>query len=131
MKLWLLIMMAALLAASCNQGIKADKLYGEWNYTRIDHPRSDDQTDTLGRDDLAATHAHIKFIPENKLEIWWEGKLLSHGTFKTQGNNIQFTEQLTGGKTRTFPFYISRLDAKNIVFETMGTDGSRVTAVRK
>lgn len=130
MKILRLIPVLLLLLAACKQGVQPEKLYGEWTYVKIDHRRSDDQTDTLGRQDLAISKAHIKFIPENKLEIWWDGKVISYGTFRTQGDNIQFTEQLPGGKTRTFPFYVSRLDAKNLIFETMGTTGSRVMATR-
>jgi uncharacterized membrane protein len=60
----------------------------------------------------------------------WGGKVLSHGKFKTDGKNIRYTETLPDGKTREFPFWVMKLTDKEIVFETMGADGSRVTAVR-
>jgi hypothetical protein len=36
-----------------------------------------------------------------------------------------------GGQTRAFPFYVSELDEKHIVFESMGEGGSKVTAVKQ
>jgi hypothetical protein len=35
------------------------------------------------------------------------------------------------GKKREFPFVVSKLTDKEIIFETTGKDGSRVTAVKE
>lgn len=120
-----------LLLTACNQGIKTEALYGDWKYIKIDKPRSDDPSDTVSTDDLVQNAPYISFTKNNELSIYWGGKVLSHGTFSLSGNNINYTEQLPGGQKRTFPFWVSKLDDKNMVFETLGNDGSRVTAVKK
>ncbi len=61
----------------------------------------------------------------------WGGKVLSHGKFSIAGHNINYTESLPDGTTRQFPFWVSKLTDKDLVFETTGVDGSRVTAVRE
>lgn len=116
---------------ACKQGIKTDALYGDWKYLKIDKPQSDDPSDTVSTEDLKENSPYISFSKNNELSIHWGGKILSHGTFNVSGNNINYTEQLPDGKKRTFPFWVSKLDDKSIIFETMGNDGSRVTAIRK
>ena len=120
----------AALSTACAGGLSADQLYGTWNYVKIDHPKGD-ATDTVNNDDLAANKPHIIFKKNNELEIWWGGKILSHGSFKTEAKNIQFTEQLEGRQTRTFPFWVSQLDDKTLIFETLDAEGSRVTAKKQ
>ena len=124
------ILMLFLLAA-CTQGIKKEALYGDWRYVKIDKPNSDDAADTVTTDELIANSPYIRFSKSDELTIDWGGKVLSHGSFNVSGKNIYYTEQLPGGKKRTFPFWVSKLDGKTIVFETMGDDGSRVTAIKK
>ncbi len=63
--------------------------------------------------------------------IIWGGKVLSHGKFTTDGRNIRITESLPDGTTRAFPFWVSELTDKQIVFETTGDDGAKVTAVKE
>lgn len=126
-----ILLLFVLTITACKQGIKADALYGDWKYLKIDKPQSDDPSDTVSTQDLVENAPYISFSRNNELAIHWGGKILSHGTFNISGNNINYTEQLPDGKKRTFPFWVSKLDDKNIVFETMGADGSRVTAVRK
>jgi hypothetical protein len=63
--------------------------------------------------------------------IWWGGQVLTHGTYKIDGDKIQFKEIQPGGKIREFPFIVSKLDDKNLVFETKGDEGSKVTAVKE
>ena len=62
--------------------------------------------------------------------MWWGGGLLSHGSYKVSGDSIQYKEILPGGQTRVFPFIVSKLTDKDIVFETTGEDGSLVTAAK-
>lgn len=126
-----LFILALLLITACKQGIKTEALYGDWKYVKVDKPNSDDASDTTTTEELNANSAYISFSKSNELTIHWGGKVLSHGSFAVSGNNINYTEQLPDGKKRTFPFWVSQLDEKTIVFETMGDDGSRVTAIKK
>jgi hypothetical protein len=116
---------------ACKHAIKKEALYGNWKYIKIDKPKSDDPTDTTSTADLLANEPYISFTPKSELFIHWGGQILSHGTFTITGDNINYTEKLTDGTYRTFPFYVSKLNDKTIVFETLGKDGSRVTAVKK
>lgn len=126
-----LFLLALLLLAACKQEIKTEALYGDWKYIKVDKPHSDDGADTTTTAELTANSPYISFSKSNELTIHWGGKVLSHGNFNVSGNNINYTEQLPDGKKRTFPFWVSQLDDKTIVFETMGDDGSRVTAIKK
>jgi len=130
-KTLLLFIIPLFLTTACKQGIKQNTLYGDWKYIKIDHPKGDDLTDTISADTLKAAAPYIRFTPQNQLSISWGGKILSHGTYTTNGDNITYTEQLPDGKTRTFPFWVSHLDHKTIVFETLDKNGSRVTAIKK
>lgn len=120
-----------LLLIGCKHSIKPEALYGDWKYLKIDKPKSDDLTDTISTADMIANAPYISFSKNNRLTIHWGGKILSHGTFAIAADNINYTEQLPDGSTRTFPFYVSKLDDHNIVFETLDKNGSRVTAVKK
>jgi hypothetical protein len=122
--------MALLTLSACKHKINAGKLYGNWTYIKIDKPKSDDPTDTVSTNELIERSPYISFTKKNQLIIYWDGKILSHGTYVISDDNINYTEQLADGTTRTFPFYVSKLDGKTIVFETMGKDGSRVTAIK-
>lgn len=120
-----------ILITACKHRIKTDTLYGNWKYIKIDKPRGDDQADTVTTAELEEQKPEISFSTKNQLVIYWGGKILSQGTFAVDGDNINYTEQLPGGKSRTFPFWVSKLDDKTIVFETVDKDGSRVTAIKK
>ncbi|MES2278977.1 MAG: hypothetical protein V4592_23295 [Bacteroidota bacterium] len=130
-KTLLIFAAALLLLTACTHGIKPEALYGNWKYIKIDKPKSDDPTDTTSAADLATYAPYISFTPKNELFIHWGGEIISHGTFTIAANDINYTEQLTDGTKRTFPFYVSKLDDKTMVFETLDKNGSRVTAVRK
>ncbi|GAB3931489.1 hypothetical protein [Mucilaginibacter myungsuensis] len=126
-----IIIIAVSMLTGCKPELSKKKLYGEWKYTKIDHPQSDNPADTLTSGQLAEDNPYITFKPQSQLTIHWGGKLLSHGTFEVKGKEISYTEQLPEGRSRTFPFFVSELDDKHIVFETLGADGSRVTAFKK
>jgi hypothetical protein len=130
-KTLLIIALPLLMLTACKHSIKPEALYGDWKYIKIDKPKSDDLTDTVSKEDLAANAPYITFAKDNQLTIHWGGQVLSHGKYVVADDNINYTEQLADGKTRTFPFYVSKLDAQNIVFETLDKNGSRVTAVKK
>jgi hypothetical protein len=124
------IVVALLFFASCGNALKPENLYGKWKYLKVENPNAS-PPDSVTSQDLAIQTPSIQFTKNNDLVIMWGGKVLSHGKFRTEGKNIQYTESLPGGKKRTFPFWVSKITDKDLVFETKGTDGSRVTAVRE
>ncbi len=115
--------------ASCKSAIKPGDLYGKWKYIKIEHPGSGDPGTPA--DVLQSESAAIEFLKNSEYNIMWGGKVLSHGEFSTDGRNIRIKENLPDGTTRAFPFWVSELTDKEIVFETLGKDGSKVTAVRE
>lgn len=126
-----LIAGAATLAlfASCQNTIKPEALYGKWKYIKIEN-NSVSSTTNVTSEQLEAEEPYIRFSKNDSLLIWWGGKVLSHGSYKIEGNKIQVKEILAGGKTREFPFIVSKLDDKNLIFETNGDDGAKVTAIK-
>ncbi|MEO6150712.1 MAG: hypothetical protein ABIN95_06650 [Mucilaginibacter sp.] len=118
-----------LMLPSCKSSIKPESLYGKWNYIKVFKPEAN-PVDSVSRLELSEMKPYIEFSKGNKLQIMWGGELLSHGSFETNGNNIHYTELLEGGQTRKFSFYVSKLTDKEIIFETVGDDGSRVAAVK-
>jgi hypothetical protein len=119
-----------LLFAACKPAITPQNLYGTWKYIKVENP-NETPPDSVSKYDLQQQSPYIKFTTADSLVIVWDGKVLSHGKFTLDGKNIQYTEILPGGKTRTFPFWVSVITAKNLVFETTGEDGTRVTAVKE
>jgi hypothetical protein len=123
------LFLLALLAA-CKPALKSADLTGTWKYVKVENPNQT-PPDSVSKYDLQEQSPSIRFTSADSLVIVWGGKILSHGTFTIVGSNIQYTEILPGGKTRSFPFYVSQVTGSNLVFETLGTDGTRVTAVKK
>lgn len=117
------------LLASCQLSIKPETLYGKWKYVKIEN-NSVASTNNVTPEQLQSEEPYIKFTKDS-LMIWWGGQVLTQGTYKIDGDKIQFREVQPGGKIREFPFIVSKLDDKNLIFETKGDDGSKVTAVRK
>jgi hypothetical protein len=119
----------ALLFSSCHSSINVDALYGKWKYIKVDNPNAS-PPDSVKKADLAEQSPYIEFRKNNELTIVWGGKILSHGKFSIDGMNIRYKETLPDGKFREFPFWVSKLTDKELVFETSGEDGSKVTAVK-
>lgn len=117
------------LLASCQLSIKPETLCGKWKYLKIEN-NSVASTNNVTPEQLQSEEPYIK-ITKDSLMIWWGGQVLTHGTYKIDGNKIQFREIQPGGKIREFPFIVSKLDEKNLVFETKGDDGSKVTAIKE
>lgn len=117
------------LLTSCQLSIKPETLYGKWKYVKIEN-NSVANANNVTPEQLESEEPYIKFTKDSLL-IWWGGRVLTHGTYKIDGNQIQFKEIQPGGKIREFPFVVSKLDDENLVFETKGDDGSRVTAVKE
>lgn len=94
----------------------------------MEHPHAD-PPDSLSSAEIKASAPYIQFS-QNQLVIMWDSKVLSHGTFTIDDHNLVYTETMPDGRKRTFPFWVSKLTDKDMVFETRGEDGSRVTAVK-
>lgn len=129
-KLFLFSVTICILFAACKSSIKPEQLYGKWKYLKIENTdvRS---TNNVTSEQLEAESPYVQFSKNDSMLIIWGGRILSHGSYKLDGNNIRVKEILPGGKTRDFPFIISQLDDKNLIFETTGDDGARVTAVKE
>jgi hypothetical protein len=102
--------------------MKPENLYGKWKYTRVLNPNAN-PPDSVSAYDLSEQTPYIQFSKNNDLVIYWGSKILSHGKFSIDGKNIRYKETLPGSITREFPFYVSKLTDKDIIFETLGEDG--------
>ena len=116
--------------STCKSAIKPEELYGKWKYIKVENPHAT-PPDSVSSAELGIQVPYIQFDNNNKLVIMWGGKVLSHGTFLTEGQKIIVKEELPDGKTRVFPFWVSKLTNRDLVFETGGKDGSRVTAIKE
>ena len=121
---------ALLLFSSCKTPIKPEAIYGKWKYIKVENPNSH-PVDSVSSTELQIQKPHIIFAKNDSMQIWWGGGLLSHGTFKVDGENIRVKELLADSKTRDFVFHIITLTDKDLKFETSGEEGSRVTAVKE
>lgn len=117
--------------ASCKRAIAPKMLIGKWNYVKVENPYSPNPPDTVSAKELAEKAPYIRLSENGVLLMMWDGKVLSHGTYKLTDGNISYTEQLPDGKTRTFPFWIKELTDKEIIFETKEDDAIRVTAKKE
>jgi hypothetical protein len=106
-----------------------ETLYGQWNYIKVESPSNPEEN--LTEEELLEQVPSISFTADHNLTIMWGGKRLSYGKYRIEGNLIRYTENLGGGRTREFPFLVSKLTDKELVFETMEQNATRVTAVRK
>lgn len=129
MRLLILCFCTSLCLASCSSAIKPENLYGEWEYVKILNVRNPAESTTA--EELAVQKPAIRFTANNDLVIVWGGRQLSHGKFRIDGKMIRYTEELSAGKTREFPFLVSKLTQDELVFETMESEGTRVTARRR
>ena len=129
MKNSLLIMVFfAVLFTACKPNVKPENLYGTWKYTRLENPNN--PADSASYYKLHSNSPSIRFSKSDSLIIIWSDTVLLKGKFTVDGSNINFSG-LSGGRSTQFPFIVSELTDKKIVFETEGTDGSRVTAVKE
>jgi hypothetical protein len=126
---FLLFAVVLFLITSCKPAVSVVTLTGKWKYIKIEHPNAS-PPDTVKKAELDAAVPYIQFTPEMKYLIVWGGKFLSHGTYTHNGSNMNKKESLPDGKTRDFVFYVSELTENEIVFESTGVDGSKVTALR-
>ena len=118
------------LFTSCKPSVTADKLYGKWKYIKDEQPNAN-PPDSTSTGDLKIEDPSIQFFKDNTLQIWWGGKMISHGKFTVEDKKIEYAETLPDGSTRKFPFWIMDFTGKQLVFETTGEDGTRITAVKE
>ena len=130
MKILTVVCCCLLILGACSITLDQEKLVGSWDYVKIENlnPRSEDSTTVA---DLKKAKPYIQFSPDNQLHIFWEGKLLSSGTYGIDGKMIRYKEDLPDGTKREFPFLVSKLSESELVFETMSSEGTRVTAVKR
>ncbi len=126
---FLIFAVVALFITSCKPSVSVATLTGKWKYVKIEHPNAS-PPDTLKKAELDEAAPYIQFSSEMKFLIVWGGKFLAHGTFTLDGSNMNMTEKLDDGKTRSYVFTVSELTENKIIFETIGADGSKVTALR-
>lgn len=115
------------LCLSCKKAVKPEQLYGEWKYIKVESP-NERPAYSMPQEEIKAENPSIMFSKNNDLVIMWGGKRLSYGKFRMDGSMIRYKEKLDGGITREFPFIIREISAKQLVFETMSQDISRITA---
>ena len=125
-----IISLLSLILYSCKPSVSANDLYGKWNYIKDQQPYAN-PPDSTSTGDLKIEDPSIQFFKDNSLQIWWGGKMISHGKFMVEDRKIQYTETLPDGSTRKFPFWIMDFTGKQLVFETTGEDGTRITAVKE
>jgi hypothetical protein len=130
MKNHILFIAIALLLAACKPAVKPENLYGKWKYIKVQNPNAN-PPDSLTSMQLREESPYIQFTTQDSLFIYWNTKILSRGTFSLDGRNIQYKEILADGKTREFPFYVTELTDKRLIFSTKGADGSEVTALKE
>lgn len=119
-----------LLATACLNGLKTEQIQGRWKYVKVGVPNSS-PPDTVTTAELEVNKPVIDFKPDGNFSITWGGKILSRGTYRLSGKNINVHEVLPEGQSRDFPFYVSEITDKKIIFETTVAGGSRVTAIKE
>lgn len=124
------LLFISLFLNSCGPSLNTDNLKGKWIYTKLESPNANPPSAEPDWK-LKMDKPSIEFLKNNEVTIYWGGKVLSHGTFTIDGKNIRYKQTLPDGRTNEFPFYVSRFDGKEMIFETLGKDGSRVTAVKQ
>lgn len=130
MKFFPLFFLWIILVTACSGTIGKEELTGTWDYVHIEDlsPNAEDPTTDQ---DLKDAKPFIRFSKDQRLEIVWQGSILSSGNFNMDGRMIRYTENLPDGSQRQFPFLIKELSADKIVFETMSREGTRVTAIKR
>jgi hypothetical protein len=113
---------------SCSGSIEPKSLHGKWNYVKVVNADPEDITSDA---ELRQASPLITFTETQDLMIEWGGEQISSGKYIIDGKMIRYTETLEGGRTREFPFLISKLTDTELVFQTMEKNYTRVTAIRK
>jgi len=107
---FILTILLTLSFASCKPSVTPEKLYGKWNYIKVEDPNAN-PPDSVKKTELEEQAPYILFSKNNDVVIVWGGKLLSHGKFRLDGSNIRFKEILADGKNKGISvlcFHINR-----------------------
>lgn len=128
--LWIPVFFAMTLIVSCKPGINPQMLYGTWKYTRLENPNAN-PPDSMDPYLLKSKSPSIRFTRSDSVVIIWSDTVLLRGTFTVDGSDIKISQVLPGGKSSQFPFSIFKLTDKQLIFESHGEDGSKVTAVKE
>lgn len=127
-KLSVCIVVILLAFTACKTAIKPKAVVGKWDYVKVSNPYSNNPDDTVSTRTLAEKAPYLTLSANGDLIIVSEGKILSHGKYRVENNNIEVTEHLADGKIRNFTFYVTKLTDNEITFETKEDDAVRVTA---
>jgi len=119
-----------LMLAACKSSVKPEAVIGKWKYIKVEKPYSPNPPDTLSAKELSEKAPSVQFSANGELVMMWEGKMLSHGQYKVDSNYVRYKEIMPDGKTRQFPFYVSKLTDTEIIFETKEDNPVRVTAIK-
>lgn len=119
-----------LLFTACKPAVKPEMLYGTWKYTRLENTNTN-PPDTLTYYQLHSNSPSIRFTKSDSVVIIWSDTVLLRGTFTVNGSDINIKQLLPGGKTSQFPFSVSKLTDKQIIFESHGEAASKVTAMKE
>ncbi len=132
MRYFLLIPTACIILsiAACKPAVKPEMLYGKWKYTKLENPNGN-PPDSMDPYLLQSKSPSIRFTKSDSVVIMWSDTVLLRGTFTVDGNDINIKEILPGGKTSEFPFSVFKLTDKQLIFESHGEDGSKVTAMKE
>ena len=127
---YLLLLFFSVLILGCSRSVDQVGLIGKWDYIRIENLNAQSEDSTTA-EDLKIAKPYIQFTAENKVQIIWDGKVLSSGTYRLDGQMIRYQENLPGGRKREFPFLVNSLSEEKIVFQTMSNENTRVTALKR
>ena len=127
---YLLLLCYSVLIPGCSRSVDQMSLIGKWDYVRIENLNAQSEDSTTA-EDLKIAKPYIQFTAENKVQIIWDGKVLSSGTYRLDGQMIRYQENLPGGRKREFPFLVNSLSEEKIVFQTMSNENTRVTALKR
>ena len=130
MKYLLIATALLLLFAACTHPVKPGMLYGKWKYIKLENPNAS-PPDSMDPYLLQSKSPSIRFTKSDSVVITWSDTVLLRGTFTVDGNDIDIKQTLPGGKTSEFPFSVFKLTDKQLIFESHGEDGSKVTAVKE
>jgi hypothetical protein len=125
-----LFILITLFFSACKPSVKPEDLYGKWKYIKLENPNANPPS-TMPDWKLKMQSPTIEFSKNNDLIMNWGGEVLAHGKFRTDGDKIQFNQVLDSNQTREFPFYVTELTDKEIIFETKGEDATKVTAIKQ
>jgi hypothetical protein len=115
--------------SACKSEMNPKLLYGKWKYVKLENPDAN-PPETMPAFKLQFNHPSIEFTRDNQLIMLWKDSVISHGTYQLEKDQVKFKERLSDGSFREFPLIIKTLTDHQLVFQTNGEDGSRVTAVK-